>query len=227
MTYKATCPNVVSTQLVASTIVLRAAALGANGSPYESEIFPDHGGGRERGDVRHIIGRRHLDDVHAKEPQAAKSPHNRLCLPGSQSADLRCPGSWSECRIKRINVEGQIACRVAEHGPNAFGHDLRPLLVHFLRGDDGDALFESPIEHRALDRRSDADLDDVAAVDETLLDRVIKHGSMPIGLTEAVGPSVDMRIEMHERKRAGPPGQGSQQGPRHTVIATQCYQVRQ
>src|SRR6202007_146178 len=105
-------------------------------------------------------------------------------------------------RIECINVETQITGRVAEHRSYPLRHSLGAIFMHFLRGDDGNALLDGPVEHLVLDRRSDADLDNAAGVDETLLDRVIDHGSVRVGLAEAVGPSIDVRIEMHERKRA-------------------------
>ncbi len=49
---------------------------------------------------------------------------------------------------------------------------------------------------------------------------------MAEGVAEAVGPRVDMRIEMDQRERAVPAGGGTQQRQRDGVVATQGEQMR-
>jgi hypothetical protein len=58
-----------------------------------------------------------------------------------------------------------------------------------------------------------------------LLDGVIEHRTMRIGLTKIVRPGIDMGIEMNERERALAPCQRPQQGQRDTVLSSKRHEV--
>jgi hypothetical protein len=60
------------------------ASCGRGGAAEQAEIFPGHGGARERGDLGRIIGRRDLDDVEADEGQPREAAQDRLRLPARE-----------------------------------------------------------------------------------------------------------------------------------------------
>jgi hypothetical protein len=99
--------------------------------------------------------------------------------------------------------------------------------VNILGSNDRHALVHGPIEDVAMQRRANADLDHMVRVDKAFLDRVVERRTVPPDETEALGPGVDMSVEMHEPQRALAPRQGAQQRKRDRVIAAKCHQVRE
>src|SRR5438270_8162339 len=91
----------------------------------QTEVFPREGGRGERGDLGHVVGRRHLDDVHTLERQAGEPAQNRLRLPGEEAADFRGAGARSERRVERVDIETEISRRVADDLADALGDRLR------------------------------------------------------------------------------------------------------
>src|SRR5580704_4752030 len=81
---------------------------GLRGVAQQAEIFPRHGGARKRGDLGDVVGRCHLDHIHAGEVQALQPAQDRLRLPARQAADLRGSGSGREGRIERVDIEAEI-----------------------------------------------------------------------------------------------------------------------
>ena len=170
----------------------------------ERQIFPDRGGGGERGDLGRIVGGRDLDDVHAGELQRIESAQHRLNLPAREPADLWRAGTGREGGIEAVDIEGEIGSSVTDNRNDAFAHGLRPGFMHVLCRDHGDAAAERPVVDIPLHRRADADLHGALRIDEAFLDRVEEHRAVRVTLSEIVGPSVDMRVEMNERKRRTP-----------------------
>ena len=168
----------------------------------EREIFPDHGGGGERGDLGRIVGGRDLDDIHAGELQRIESAQHGLHLPAREPADLRRAGTGRESGIEAVDIEGEIGGRVIDNRSDAFAHGLRPGFVHILRRDHGHAAAERPVVDIPLHRRADADLHGALRIDEAFLDRVEEHRAVRVTLSEIVGPGIDMRIEMDKRERS-------------------------
>ncbi len=100
--------------------------------------------------------------------------------------------------------------------------------MHVLRAHHRDAARQCPVVHRALHRRSQADLDHSPRLDQPFLDGVIEHRAVRIGLTEIVGPGVHVRIEVDERRRSlcrAPFFQRAQQRQRDAVLAAERHQV--
>ena len=102
---------------------------------------------------------------------------------------------------------------------------MRAALVHCLSEQDRDAPVEGPVMHRPVHRRSDADLHGAPGVDQPLLDCVEERRAVAKALTEALGPGIDMRIEMDERQFTGPRGQRPQQGERDRMIAAKRDEI--
>ena len=133
--------------------------------------------------------------------QTGQAAEDRLRLPRRQSADLRRAGARRKCRIERVDVEAEIAGRVADDRANTLRNRLRAVLMDLLGGDNGDAVRDRPVEHVALNRRADPDLDHAAGIDKAFLDGVIEYRAMREGLTEIVRPGINMGVEMNERER--------------------------
>ena len=92
----------------------------------QGEVFPGQGCGGKRGDLGDIVGRRHLDDVHAAEIEPGETAQDRLRLPGDEPADLRRAGARREGRVERVDIEAQIGRPVADDLADALGDGLRP-----------------------------------------------------------------------------------------------------
>jgi hypothetical protein len=103
-----------------------------------------------------------------------------LRLPRRQSAYLRRAGARRKSRVERIDVEAEIAGRLADDRANMLGNGLGAALMNVLGGDDGDAVTDRPIENVALNRRPDPNLDRPAGLDEAFLDGVIEYRTMCI-----------------------------------------------
>jgi hypothetical protein len=88
----------------------------------QGEIFPDHGGGGEGGDLGDIVGGRDFHHIHAGKMHGAEAAQDRLHLPAGESADFRRAGARRESRIEAIDIEGQIGQRVADNPGDALAY---------------------------------------------------------------------------------------------------------
>ena len=139
-------------------------------------------------------------------------------MPSEQTADLGRAGAGRKCRIERVDIEAQIGRGVADHFADTFGGDLRATLMHRLGEQDRDSAANGPIVHCAVHWRANTDLNGAARIDQTLLDRMEKRRAVPEAQPEALGPGIDMGVEMDERQRAGAHRQRSQQGKGDRMI---------
>ena len=98
--------------------------------------------------------------------------------------------------------------------------------MHLLGGDDCDALCDRPLEHVALNRRANTDLDHPARIDEAFVDGVIEHRTMRKGLAEIIRPRIDMSVEMNERERTvSLRASARNKGERDAVLPAERYEV--
>ena len=100
-----------------------------------------------------------------------------------------------------------------------------PAFVNLFGGNDRHTFADGPIEDVAVQWRANADLDHTMRVDEALFDCVIERRAVPPDKAEALRPSVDMPVEMHEPQRALAGCQRTQQRQRHRMIAAQRDQM--
>ncbi len=73
----------------------------------------------------------------------------------------------------------------------------------------------------AVHRRADADLYGSPGVNQTFLDGMEKRRAVAETLAEAIGPRIDMRIEMDKCQLAGPLRQCPQQGKGNRMVAAE------
>ena len=177
----------------------------------QRQIFPGEGGRGERRDLGDVVGRRHLDDVHALKPRPARRRRIACACQVNRPPISGRAGARRESRVERVDVEAQIGRRVADDLADALGGGLRAALVHRLGEQDRDPAADGPIMHRAVHRRADADLYGAPGVDQPLLDRMKKRRAVAETLAETLGPGIDMRVEMDERelRRSAPPARAA------------------
>ena len=192
------------------------------GRRHQRQVFPGDGRRGQRRDFGVVVGRRHLDHVHADESEVDQPAQDALHLPGGQPADLGRAGARRKGRIERIDIEAEIGGRLADDLDDALGDGRRAHLVDRLGVDDGDALFDGPVADVLVDRRADADLDRAVRVDELGIDGVVEDRAVGVVLAEVLRPGVDVGVEMDERqRRALPLGRDLEQRQRDAVIAAQ------
>ena len=76
------------------------------------------------------------------------------------------------------------------------------------------------------DRRTDANLYRMLRVDKPFFDGVKENGAMSIALTEIIGPSINMSIEVDQCQRATmPSGSGPQKWQCDRMVASERYEV--
>src|SRR5215467_11221189 len=191
----------------------------------KAQIFPRHGGARERGDLSHVIGRRNLDYIHPYKGQLRQTAQDRLRLPGGETADFRRSSAGRKRRIEHVDVEAEIDGCITHSVADARRDRGRPYLMRLLRRDDGHAARHRPIMDIARHRRANSHLDHAMRLNEPFLDRVIEYRTMPKLLPETVGPCIDMSVKMKERRRAVPVRKRAQERQGNAVVAAERNQV--
>ena len=135
------------------------------------------------------------------------------------------PGARRKGRVERVDIDAEIDRRISHDLTDAPGNGSGFRGVNILGADDHHAARCGPIVNLARHRRSDADLNHSARIDQALLDRMVEHRAVSVRLPETVGPGIDVRIEVNKRGRAPLFRQRAEQRKRDAVITTQGDEV--
>mmetsp|Transcript_23911 Transcript_23911/g.56805 ORF Transcript_23911/g.56805 Transcript_23911/m.56805 type:complete len:339 (-) Transcript_23911:160-1176(-) len=173
-----------------------------------AQIGPHSVGRGLRGQLGMVVGRSHLDAVHADEVQVVQLLQQREQLAAAQPARLGRAGARCEARVQAVDVQAQVERRVAERG-HALAHGgqhRRELGRRFepaqlARRENQPALVAHILARPALGRRADAELHETAVHHQALLHRLEHPAAVAAGLAEMVGPGVAVRIEVQHRQR--------------------------
>src|SRR5215207_2594781 len=182
---------------------------------FQAEIVEDESCAGKCCNIRLVVGRRYLDQIHPDEIYLLKIAEDRQGLMGRESPRHGGASARREGWIKTIDVEGQISGIAANRRSNLAGD---------LTGSGGvDAIGVNdvhPVGAFALIGGADAKLDRSAGVDQAVADGIVEHGSM-INAAAGIGLDVAMGVEMDKRQRTVFGGMSPEKGIRDEMVAAQ------
>ena len=132
--------------------------------------------------------------------ETAQRANEALGFQRTQTAGFGSTGPRSKGRIERIDVEGQVSRRIADHGAGNSA-DLGPSQVlELFDQHDADALLARPVEIvRSVEGAPDADLDGPGRINQSFFDGAPEWRAMGVAeSTEGNVIGVRMRIDMDE-----------------------------
>src|SRR5512136_617200 len=165
--------------------------------------------GQQRRDLPRTIERRgHLDNVTARQGEAAQAPDQLLRLAACQAADLRRARTGREGGVHGIDVEGDVDRSCSHDVPDRRHRAVDTQLRHALDVGNRDALLAVIVEIvLAVHGTANPNLNEPRGIDQLLVDGPSEWRPVEVLRPKVLFPRVDVRIELDEAERAMPPRQ--------------------
>src|SRR5690606_29376277 len=155
--------------------------------------------GGDRGDLRVVVGGRHLDDVRRDQVAGRQAAQDLQQFAGGHAARLGRAGAGGVRRVEAVDVDGDVQRAVADALAELVGDLVGAAPVDVGGGDDAEAhLLVVGEVLLAVQRAADADVGQGGGVEDALLYGPAERGAVGVLGAEVGVPGVQVRVEVEQ-----------------------------